>query len=58
MDPIGNAQIVATCSHGPSPMSAHGLAGLALHTRHFRLFLQGSLATSDKGVLLGMRAAW
>lgn len=55
---IGTATIVAQATSAPSALAAHALAGLALHTRYFRMYLQGEQATATKDVALGLRGAW
>lgn len=57
MTPIGTAKITASGSDGPSPVSAHALAGLEVHTRHVRFFVQGAIAPSQEAVTLGLRIA-
>lgn len=57
MEPIGTAQVTASGSDGPSPVSAHALAGIELHTRYFRLYLQGVIAPSVEALTLGLRIA-
>jgi len=57
MEPIGTARITASGSDGPSPVSAHALAGFEIHTRHVRFYVQGVLAPSVEGVSLGLRVA-
>jgi hypothetical protein len=57
MEPIGTAKITASGSDGPTPISAHALAGLELHTRYFRFYVQGAIAPSQEAVTLGLRIA-
>jgi hypothetical protein len=57
MTPIGTAKITASGSDGPSPVSAHALAGFEIHTRHVRFFVQGAIAPSQEAVTLGLRIA-
>jgi hypothetical protein len=57
MTPIGTAKITASGSDGPSPVSAHALAGLEVHTRYVRFFVQGAIAPSQEAVTLGLRIA-
>ena len=39
-------------------LTAHALAGIELHTTHFRMFAQGVIGPGQEGVALGMRAAF
>jgi hypothetical protein len=55
-EPIGTVVITASGRDGPDPLSAHALAGVELHTRHFRVFAQGTLAAADEAVTFGFRA--
>ena len=57
MEPIGTAKITASGSAGPSPVSAHALGGLELHTRYVRFYVQGAIAPSQEAVTLGLRIA-
>ena len=57
MEPIGTAHITASGHDGPSPVSAHALAGIELHTRHVRFYVQGAIAPSQEAVTLGLRIA-
>ena len=57
MQPIGTAKITASGHDGPSPVSAHALGGLEIHTRHFRFYVQGAIAPSEEAVSLGIRIA-
>jgi hypothetical protein len=54
--PIGTALITASETDGPSAVTVHGLAGIALHTRHVRVFVQGLIAPEERAVSLGLRA--
>jgi hypothetical protein len=56
-EPIGTAKITASGSDGPSPVSAHALAGIELHTQYFRFYVQGAIAPSQDAVTLGLRIA-
>lgn len=55
--PVGNAQISGTGESAPNAASAHALAGIAIHTRHARVFLQGAFAPNELSVSLGLRIA-
>jgi hypothetical protein len=55
--PIGNAVITGSGESTPSVASAHALAGIAIHTRYVRVFLQGAFAPSELSVSLGLRIA-
>lgn len=59
-DPVqlGEASIDAEGSSSPSSVTAHVLAGIELHTKHFRMFTQGVLASGQQGIAFGMRAAF
>jgi hypothetical protein len=56
MEPIGTAVITGTGTSGPDAVSVHALAGVELHTRYFRFFVQGALAPSEEAVTVGLRA--
>lgn len=53
--PVGTAVITGAGENTPSTASAHALAGIAIHTRHVRVFLQGALASGELSVGLGLR---
>ena len=53
--PIGTAVITGAGENTPSTAAAHALAGLAIHTRHVRVFLQGAVASGEVSVGLGVR---
>jgi hypothetical protein len=53
--PVGNAHIEGTGENDPNALNVYGLAGLAAHTRHVRVFLQGALASGELSASLGMR---
>ena len=53
--PIGTASIMASGNNSPSPVTAHALGGLQLHTRYVRVFLQGAIATGEIGLAIGLR---
>jgi hypothetical protein len=53
--PIGTAVISASGTSHPDTVSVHALAGLELHARHFRMFLQGAIAPADYALTFGMR---
>ncbi len=57
MQPIGTAKITASGSNGPTPFTAHALAGLEVHTRHVRVYAQGAIAPAEEAVTLGLRIA-
>lgn len=56
--PIGTAVITASESDGPTSVTVHALAGLALHTKHVRVFVQGLIAPDERAVSLGVRAGF
>lgn len=56
--PIGTAVITGTGTNGPSTLTAHALAGVAIHTRHVRAFMQGAFAPGETSVALGTRGAF
>ena len=56
-EPIGTAKITASGSAGPDSFGLHALAGIELHTRHVRVYVQGALAPSQEAVTLGLRVA-
>jgi len=56
--PIGTAVITASETDGPSTVTAHALAGIALHTGHVRAFVQGLIAPDERAVSLGLRAGF
>jgi hypothetical protein len=55
--PVGNAVIVGSGENGPSTLTVHAIGGLAIHTRHVRVIMQGMIAPGELGVNLGLRAA-
>jgi hypothetical protein len=57
MMPIGTATITASGSDGPSAVSAHALAGVEVHTRHVRFYVQGAIAPAQEAVSIGLRVA-
>ena len=54
-EPIGTAVITGTGTGGPDLVSVHALTGLELHTRYFRMFLQGALAPGEEALTFGLR---
>lgn len=56
--PIGTATIDASESDGPRGLQPHALAGVQLHTRHVRAYVQGALAPGERGLALGVRGAF
>jgi hypothetical protein len=54
--PVGTALITATESDAPSTVTVHGLAGIAVHTSHVRVFVQGVIAPEERNLSLGLRA--
>lgn len=55
--PVGTAVITGSGQSSPSAATVHGIAGVAIHTRHARVFLQGVLASGELNVSLGLRIA-
>jgi hypothetical protein len=55
---LGEATINAQGSSGPSGLTTHMLGGVELHTKHFRMFTQGVVASGQVGVAFGMRAGF
>ena len=53
--PIGTATVTASGASSPSPITVHALAGLQLHTKHVRVFLQGEIAPGELSAGLGLR---
>ena len=53
--PVGDAVITGSGESTPSVASVHGLAGLALHTRHVRVFVQGAVAPGELSAGIGLR---
>ena len=56
--PVGDAVITGSGENTPSTFSAHAIAGLAVHTRYVRPFLQGSFAPGETAASLGVRGAF
>ena len=56
--PVGTAHIEGTGEHGPNMLNAYALAGIGLHTRHVRAFVQGVYGSGELGVNIGTRAAF
>jgi hypothetical protein len=57
MQPIGTATIVGSGENTPAAATVHALGGIAIHTRHARVFLQGAVAPGELSVALGVRIA-
>jgi hypothetical protein len=55
--PVGNAVITGSDSNSPNALSVHALVGLAVHTRHVRVALQGLFAPGETAVNIGLRLA-
>lgn len=55
--PIGTAVITGSDSDSPTPVTAHALGGVAIHTRHVRVVFQGLVAPGELAVNLGLRIA-
>ena len=55
---IGTAKINASASDGPDTFQPHALAGVQLHTRHFRAYVQGAMAPDERSVAIGLRAGF
>jgi len=55
--PVGTAVITGSGASSPSAVTVHALAGLALHTKYVRVFVQGALAPGELAVALGVRFA-
>lgn len=53
--PVGDAVITGSGENTPSAASVHGLAGLAIHTRHVRVFVQGAAAPGELSLGIGLR---
>lgn len=56
--PLGEATIEAEGSSSPSSVTAHALGGVELHTKHFRMFAQGVIASGQEGIAAGVRGAF
>lgn len=54
---IGTAMITASGADGPSPVTGHALAGVEVHTRHVRFYVQGAIAPAQEAVSIGLRVA-
>jgi hypothetical protein len=50
--------IKSTEGNEPSSITVHALGGIELHGRHVRVFAQGAVAAEQRGVSLGVRAAF
>jgi hypothetical protein len=53
--PVGTATITGSGESSPSALGVHALAGLLVHTRHARVFMQGALAPGELSVSVGLR---
>jgi len=53
--PVGSATITGSGESSPSIASAHAIAGAMIHTRHARVFMQGTLGSGELSVALGLR---
>lgn len=56
--PVGDAVITGNGENSASPVTVHALAGLEVHTRHVRVFLQGAFAPSEIAAAFGLRLAF
>ncbi len=56
--PIGSVVIVGSGENGPSALTAHGLLGFAVHTRHVRVFAQTAIAPGETAIAIGTRGAF
>jgi hypothetical protein len=54
--PIGTAKMTADATNDPRAITLHGLAGVEIHTRHVRVFVQAAESSSEVSVALGLRA--
>jgi len=55
--PIGTAVITGSESDSPTPVSAHALGGLGIHTRHARIVFQGLVSPGELAVSFALRIA-
>jgi hypothetical protein len=56
--PIGTAVIVGSGKSGPTALTAHGLLGLAVHTRRVRVFAQAAQAPGEISMAIGTRGSF
>lgn len=56
--PVGMAVITGSGEAPPSTVSVHALAGIGVHTRHARVYLQGALAPGETAVSVALRLAF
>lgn len=56
--PIGSAVIIGSGENGPTGLTAHGLVGLAVHTRRVRVFLQTQVAPGETAIAIGTRGSF
>lgn len=56
--PIGNAIIVGEGASSPSTANVYALGGLAIHTRHVRVFLNFAKSPGELAVSIGTRAVF
>ena len=45
--PVGDAVIIGSGENSASPLTVHAITGIAVHTRHARVFLQGAFAPGE-----------
>lgn len=55
--PVGNATITGSGESTPSAAAVYALTGLAVHTSHVRVALQGAFASGETSVSIALRAA-
>ena len=55
--PVGTAVITGSGASSPSAVTVHALAGLALHTKYVRVFVQGAVAPGELAAAIGVRFA-
>jgi hypothetical protein len=53
--PVGTAVITGSGENTPSTLAVHAIAGLGIHTRHARVFLQGGVTPDERSVMLALR---
>ena len=55
---IGTAHITASGASGPDAATVHAFGGLEIHTHHFRVFAQASIAPNEEGLTFGLRGVF
>lgn len=55
--PVGTAVITGSDRDSPTPVTAHAVAGIGIHTRHVRVMFQGYVSPGELAINVGLRVA-